>query len=385
MSLPYKLGDSSDEIRYWQEWFKRVYSSYAPPVDGYFGQEDAAAVKEMQRRLGWQADGVFSELLAKAVRYPVPGGPATSPASPKQKALAVVYRGTGGIIGEDYVSRVCQQVSDLVEEVNPSFPATMGGLPVGAAGGFGDPSAEHAVAQGYEEGKRVVIDAIRIDPSRKIIIGGYSLGAIVAAMLREWILKTYPNNYLCSFSFGDPTRPVGGCYFGGTPTKGHGISSWLYGDVKDFRHCWLAAPGDMYTSVPDDKAGEIMQDFFDIVTSIELSDPTTLLSILDTLPEILDDAGIKIPDIIKLLGGDQNEWNEVGQNGIDIIIQSIIGAISGKQQGIGAIIEAIVCALQFVATQPPTAPHIEYEFREVWPGQTYLGLAVQHVRDYASR
>lgn len=382
MSLPYKLGDSGDEIRGWQEWFNRTYRSYAPPVDGYFGQEDSDAVKEMQRRLGWQVDGVFSELLAGAVRYPIPGG---ASAPPKNRALAVVYRGTGGIIGEDYVSRVCQAVSDLVEEVNPDFPATMGGLPVGAAGNINDPSAAHAVATGYENGKRVIIDAIRVDPNRLIIIGGYSLGAIAAAMLREWIIKTYPSNYLCSFSLGDPTRPVGGCYYNGKPTKGHGISSWLYGDVHDYRHCWLAAPGDMYTSVPDDKAGEIMQDFYDIVTSIELSDPTSLLSILDTLPEILEDANVKLPDIIKILAGDQQELNELGQIGLDFVISSIMGAISGKQQGLGAIIEAIVCALKFVAEQPPTAPHIQYEFREAWPGQTYLNLAIQHVRDYASR
>lgn len=382
MPLPYKLGDQGDEIRYWQEWFGKHYRAYAPPVDGSFGQEDSAAVKEMQRRLGMIQDGVFSDAVAERVMY-VP--PYTAPPAQKKKALAVVYRGTGGIIGEDYVSRVCQQVSDLVEEINPDFPAAMGGLPVGAAGGFGDPSAKKSVDTGFENGKRVVEDALRIAPNRKIVIGGYSLGAVAAAKLREWLLQTHPGNYLCSFSFGDPTRPVGGCYYNGKPTKGHGISSWLYGDVKDYRHCWLAAPGDMYTSVPDDKAGEIMQNFYDIVTQIQLSDPTTLLVILDMLPEILSDAGITIPDIVKLLGGDQNEWNEVGTDGIDFIIQSVIGAISGKQRGLGAIIEAIVCALEFVATQPPTAPHIQYEFREVWPGQTYLGLAVQHVRDYCSR
>lgn len=383
MSLPYKLGDSGDVIRRWQEWFNRAYKSYAPPVDGKFGQEDSAAVKEMQRRVGLPQDGVFSEELASRVGYN--NGPATAPLPTRNRALAVVFRGTGGIIGEDYVSRVCQAVSDLVEEINPDFPATMGGLPVGTAGNINDPSAAHAVVTGYENGKRVIIDAIRVDQNRRIIIGGYSLGAIAAAMLREWILKTYPNNYLCSFSLGDPTRPVGGAYYNGKPTAGHGISSWLYGDVHDYRHCWLAAPGDMYTSVPDDKAGEIMQDFFDIVTSIELSNPATLLSILDTLPEILEDANVKLPDIIKILAGDQQELNELGQIGLEFVVSSIMGAISGKQQGLGAIIEAIVCALKFVAEQPPTAPHIQYEFREAWPGQTYLNLAIQHVRDYASR
>lgn len=382
MSLPYKLGDSGDEITRWQEWFNRYAKSYAPPVDGYFGQEDAEAVKNMQRRLGLYPDGVFSADLAATVKFPAPSGP---PPASRKRHLAVVFRGTGGVIGEDYVSRVCQAVSDLVEEVNPEFPATMGGIPVGTAGNIQDPSGRRSVQIGFENGKRLIQDALRQDPQRKIILGGYSLGAWAAALLRQWLLATYPQNYLCSFSFGDPTRPVGGCYYNGKPAKGHGISSWLYGDVKDYRHCWLTAPGDMYSSVPDAKSGEIMQNFFDIVTGIELSDPLSLKVILDEIPEILEDAGVTVPDIIKLLGGDEGEWNKAGNNAFTFIVNSIVGAISGKQQGLGAIIEAIVCALQFVATQPPTAPHIQYEFREVWPGQTYLGLAIQHVRDYASR
>lgn len=382
MSLPYKLGDSGDEITRWQEWFNRYAKSYAPPVDGFFGQEDSEAVKTMQRRLGLYPDGVFSADLAATVKFSAPSGP---PPAPRKRHLAVVFRGTGGVVGEDYVSRVCQAVSDLVEEVNPEFPATMGGIPVGTAGNIQDPSGRRSVQIGFEDGKRLIQDALRQDPQRKIILGGYSLGAWAAALLRQWLLATYPQNYLCSFSFGDPTRPVGGCYYNGKPAKGHGISSWLYGDVKDYRHCWLTAPGDMYSSVPDAKSGEIMQNFFDIVTGIELSDPLSLKVILDEIPEILEDAGVTVPDIIKLLGGDQGEWNKAGNNAFTFIVNSIVGAISGKQQGLGAIIEAIVCALQFVATQPPTAPHIQYEFREVWPGQTYVGLAIQHVRDYASR
>lgn len=382
MSLPYKLGDSGDEITRWQEWFTRYAKSYAPPVDGFFGQEDSEAVKTMQRRLGLYPDGVFSADLAAAVKFSAPGGP---PPAPRKKHLAVVFRGTGGVIGEDYVSRVCQAVSDLVEEANPEFPATMGGIPVGTAGNIQDPSGRRSVQIGFENGKRLIQDALRQDPQRKIILGGYSLGAWAAALLRQWLLATYPQNYLCSFSFGDPTRPVGGCYYNGKPVKGHGISSWLYGDPKDYRHCWLTAPGDMYSSVPDAKSGEIMQNFFDIVTGIELSDPASLTVILDEIPEILEDAGVTVPDLIKLLGGDQGEWNKAGNNAFTFIVNSIVGAISGKQQGLGAIIEAIVCALQFVATQPPTAPHIQYEFREVWPGQTFLGLAIQHVREYSLR
>ena len=67
-----------------------------------------------------------------------------------------------------------------------------------------------------------------------------------------------------------------------------------------------------------------------------------------------------------------------------------ITALAGKGDpskltGPAAAVKAAQIALQFATAQPPTAPHIQYEFREVWPGQTYLGLAIQHVRDWASR
>lgn len=385
MSLPYKLGDSGDEIRRWQEWFNRAYRAYAPPVDGTFGQEDSAAVKEMQRRLGITQDGVFGEETARAARYPRMYEDTSTP--PKRKHLAVVYRGTGGIIGEDYVSRVCQGVSDLVEEINPEFPATMGGIPVGAAGGPNDPSMARCVKIGVDDGKRIIDEAIRQNPNRKIVIGGYSAGAVAAALLIDWTKRTYPNNYLCSFSIGDPTRPVGGAFYGGKPAPGHGISSTLYGDPNDYRHCWLAAPGDMYTSVPDADSGKILQDFYDIISNVELSDPVkTFNTILDEIPQIFSRVGVDVDDLLKMLGSNPNDpFGPILNSGFNIVVSSIIGAISGKQRGIGAVIEAIVVALKFVAEQPPTAPHIQYEFREVWPGMTYLDLAIQHVRDWSTR
>lgn len=260
--------------------------------------------------------------------------------------LAVVFRGTGGEIGKDYVSRVCQGAAEFVEEFNPKWPATMGGLPVGAAGSLGDKSMQHSVDIAVADTKQLIDAKLAIEPNRMVVIGGYSAGAVVAARVREWVLWKYPRNYLCSFSFGDPTRPTSGCYFGGTPTPGRGISSWRYGNVYDWRHCWLANPGDMYTSVPDNHVGDIMDTAYDMVTRFELSDPLgTAQAIAAKVPEIVSEA---LADPL-------------------------------------AAFQAIGIAGGFVATNPPTLPHITYEFAEVWPGQTYLGLAIQHVREYSSR
>lgn len=307
-----------------------------------------------------------------------------------KRHLAIVYRGTGGIIGQDYVSLICQAATDLVIEENPTWPATMGGLPVGAAGSISDPSMNQAVATGLAAGKAMFQKYYAANPLIKTAIIGYSAGAVVAAQLRQWLQQTYPDNYLCSISLGDPTRPAGGQYYPGTsPTVGRGISSFHYGDITDWRHCWLAAPGDMYTSVPDNAVGDIMQTAYDMVTNAEMSDPLgTAQEIISRIPQITRQSGVALPDAFNaLLGG----LPRMGAYGIGIAMQTIQGFLtletnpSQAQPSLAAAAEAAVIALQFVGAQPPTAPHIEYQIREVWPGQTYLGLGIQHLRDWASR
>ncbi|ATN92140.1 lysin B [Mycobacterium phage TipsytheTRex] len=305
--------------------------------------------------------------------------------------LGVVFRGTGGVIGQDYVSRTLQACSDLVEEVNPEFPATMGGLPVGEAGDINDPSMAKAVEIAVEDAKHIIAQ----HPDRKLVIGGYSAGAVAAAHVRQYVQETCPDRYVCSFSFGDPTRPKGGAFFAGKPAPGHGISTWRYGDIKDWRHCWLAAPGDMYASVPDGDTGLIMGDFYDIVTNVELSDPVaTLGAILRKLPDLLVHLRLLqhkespvspgllglITETDKILQGRINPLNPLGG-----LLLSVVGLLDGEPDGLAAGINAALEGIRFVAQQPPTAPHIQYENREVWPGQTYLGLAIQHVRDWSSR
>lgn len=377
MPLPYRIGSTGPEILKWQQWFRRAYRSYAPLADGIYDDDDVAATRELQRRLGLVQTGIFDVATARKAGFPVP------------RHLGIVFRGTGGIIGEDYVSRVLQAVSSLVEEINPNFPATMGGIPVGTAGSPQDPSMANAVNIAFEDAKRIFSERHSRNPQVKVVIGGYSAGAVAAARFREWIQANYPENYLCSFSFGDPTRPAGGCYFGGTPTPGRGISSWRYGDVRDWRHCWLAAPGDMYTAVPDGPVGDIMDTAYDMVTQTQISNPLgTAQAILQQIPVILQEAGISVPGVFGALSGGPTAI-------VGFVLPLLIGAFQGliggaigghaTTPGTAAAAEAALIGLRFIAQQPPTAPHIEYHIREVWPGQTYLGLAIQHVRDWASR
>lgn len=74
MPLPYKLGDHGPEIEYFDAWFNLDYESYAPPNDGYYGDDEYNAVVEMQRRLGLPQTGVFDSQTAHLAGYTPPPG-----------------------------------------------------------------------------------------------------------------------------------------------------------------------------------------------------------------------------------------------------------------------------------------------------------------------
>lgn len=303
--------------------------------------------------------------------------------------LAFVWRGTGGIVGLDYVSLVCKANADLVEEINTPWAATMGGIPVGTAGHLWDPSMWRAVREAFEAFKVEFLRRRAINPRMRAVFGGYSAGAVVAALARQWVLEHYPENYLCSFSLGDPTRPNGGAFYNAPASagEGQGISSWHYGDIDDWRHCWLTNRGDIYGRVPLGKTGEIMQDAFDLVTNVELADPiATARNLVQVIPEIAADSGIPIPAALGALAGGLPALFGAG---VPLLLNAIGGLIPGGNPdtltGTAAAAAAARIALEFALDRPPTRPHITYEYAEVWPGQTYLGLAQQHVRDYATR
>lgn len=319
---------------------------------------------------------------------------APAPAPAKLRHPAWVFRGTGGVIGLDLVSRVCQGAADLVEEINLPWAATMGGLPVGTAGGVSDPSMWRAVQDAFTAFKADFLRRHTINPKLKAIIGGYSGGAVVAALCRQWVLENYPDNYLCSFSFGDPTRPHGGAFYNapGANRDGQGISSWRYGDITDWRHCWLTnvaepARPDMYGRVPMGKVGEIMQGAFDLVTHIELSNPIdTARNFVTVIPEIAADAGIPIPSA---LGALSNGIPGLMSWGLPLL-GGALGGLIGRGNpdtltGTAAAAKAAQIGLTFALDNPPTRPHITYEWAEVWSGKTYLQLGIDHVRDWASR
>ncbi|QBI97271.1 endolysin [Mycobacterium phage Kevin1] len=377
-----RIGSSGPLVAAWQRAMVDRFEAYALAADGgplrvdaYFGYDDAAVQREYERRTGQPQDGVVSEADLRAL------GLLDTPAA-KPRHLAIVFRGTGGAIGQDYVSRVCQGAADLVEERNPEFPASVGGLPPGAPN---SPSMNKAVQIGVAAG------AAEIRSGRSFVLGGYSAGAMVASRLRAMLepgqpLAEYRENYVCGFAFGNPCRPFGHTYYLGAVPGGRGISDFqLPRSCCTWDWCELVHPDDMYANVPLGDAGEIMTAIYQAVVEVELSDPLgTLRAIVASIPRVLAEAGIKLPLFAPpAASAEPAAAAAMLLPALTATLPGLTGADPARPSGPAAAVQAAIIALRFAASG--TAPHINYHAWEVWPGQTYLGLAIQHVRDWASR
>jgi len=356
--------------------------------------------------------------LGMLQRSTVPAAPAP-PSGPRHAAL--VFRGTGGVINEDYVYRVAFDAGN-VEVIYLDFPASMGGLPPGAPG---QPSAHDAIEIGYQSAARW----IRANPRRTFVLGGYSLGEIVIGRILMALfgpngeLAQYATNYVCSYHIGPPSRPLGGAFYGGAAAPGVGISSFrLSADVYRSlgpRACYLCHPDDMYGSIPTPipgGTGDIMETVYDMVTEASMTDFLgTIQAMIPHLLEIVSDAGILPGNMFGngvgapaagggLLGGLLGGGGALIGGGallaggplamvplvLPMLLSAMPGLIAGVTGGANASLtgppaaaQAAIIGMKFLMTG--TAPHIEYHLRQVWPGQTYIGLATQHVRDWAGR
>ncbi|MCV7424322.1 hypothetical protein H7K45_27615 [Mycobacterium yunnanensis] len=328
--------------------------------------------------------GVFDWAIKTQMQLLAPPAP-PKPWEPRIPAFC--FRGTGGIVGLDPVSRVCQRLGGLVEEINTPWAATMGGIPVGASGGIGDPSMWSGIQAGLVAAQNEFLARRAVNPGVKIIIQGYSAGAVLAALFKQWVLENFPENYVASASFGDPTRPVGGGFYGRPAPWGDGIADFAMGDPKDYRHAWLTHEKDMYAQIPGGMVGDIMDDVYAEVSRFAFTDIVQVtIRMVQTVPAVAAKAGISIPGALASLAG-----GPVGVIGfaLPLLLQSMGGLIPTGQPvesltGPAAAAKAATLGLEFLFAG--TGPHIRYEFDEAWPGgPTFVDFAAMHFRDYIGR
>lgn len=329
--------------------------------------------------------GVFDWAIKKQMRI----GKYTPVVVPRGPRIPTyVFRGTGGIIGIDICSRVCQRLGDLVEEINTPWAATMGGIPVGATqGGIGAPSMWSAIQDGLTAAQNDFLARHKTNPKLKVCIIGYSAGAILAQLFRQWILDNFPDAYVASVTFGDPTRPEDGAFFGQPAPWGNGIADFTIGDPRDYRHAWLTHDKDIYAQVPGGVVGDIMDDVYAEVARFAFTDLLAFTGrMITAIPTVAKKAGIPITGALASLAGG---IPGILAFGLPLFLQSLDGLIPGGKPdheltGPAAAARAAVLGLEFLFAG--TGPHIRYEFDPAWPGgPTFVDFAAMHFRDYIGR
>jgi len=333
------------------------------------------AVSEFQRRTSLPVTGIAN--LATRIRL------GTYPPPPPPRHAILCFRGTGGVLGLDYVDRIADAAAGFVERVDvaPELMPSMGAAPVGAASDLhalsGDESVDYMVdwAVSWKLAR----------PGRTLFVAGYSLGAIAATkfyceFLPGGRLAQFRDHFVGAVTLGNPARSYGHTFYLGAIPAGEGISDVRIPEPDrlaiGWRWCDLVAPGDLYSNVvggPD--VLKVCRDAYRIVMGQQLHDPAAMIrEMLPLITKILGDAGIALPSL------------NVGGLGLGPVA-GLFGpppATAGIA-GAAAAFQAAVQGLKFVAAQPPTGPHVTYEWCEAIPGRSYLDLGIQHVIDWARR
>lgn len=165
------------------------------------------------------------------------------------------HGGGGDGISEDFLSRLDR---DRFTPIIVGYPATFGGLD--------EPYASSKVS-----GRMALIEAIRAS-FNKVIIGGYSQGAVIAGDLaREIADGLHPELEVVGCALiADGARPRGGGVPQWPATEGYGIvgERGVWTDV--FPTYWVAAVGDPITALP---AGNPLRSVADLVEWFSLRSP----------------------------------------------------------------------------------------------------------------
>jgi hypothetical protein len=266
-------------------------------------------------------------------------------------------------------------------------------IPVQAPWSFGPIPPGQITAPSYQESVQIAVDWsvewTLTNSGRRIMVGGYSQGGEAASRYRMEFepggrLEHLRGDFLAGYVFGNPSRHLEHTFYGGPLTDGEGIAQFRLPEMG-WEWCELVDTNDMYGGVPARLTGEIMRDVYTLCTEMQLHDMGQFL--VDFVGNCLE--------VVQNLDGDAYDdmLRGVERHGLDLSAATVL---SGERlqpltdrllsvKGIAAAIEAAILGIQFMCWQPPTAPHIEYHIREVLPGQTYVQLGIQHVRDWAAR
>lgn len=362
-----------------------------------YTETTAKAVGELQKRVGIppvvDPDGKPVADFRTRVRL----GSYPPPPPPRHKCLT--FSGTWAAPGTGYPSWVAQACN--VDEIAVQSPWSFGFI-----GGNG-PS--------YRQSVDIAVDnavGILENSTFTFMLGGYSQGGEAASRVYHELLpggrlEHRRDGFVAGYTFGNPCRQKGHTFYGGRDPGGQGISSFTMSGM-DWNWADMAQPGDIYTTRPGGQVGKDMTDVYELAIDLQLNDPLAffqaflqhimaLAGDLGLMPQIQQQANSGalggLGGILGMFGG-MGGLMAGGPVGLlalapGLLIPLLTGLISGQvnenSTGLEAAVQAAVIGLKFIMAQPPTAPHITYEFGEAIPGMTYIDLARQHVNDWAAR
>ena len=222
---------------------------------------------------------------------------------------------------------------------------------------------------------------------RPIVPIGYSQGGEAAS--RYWMefepggrLTDLRRNRVCGVALGNPSRHEQHTYYDGPRTPFEGIAVFRLPRM-DWDWCELVDPGDLYGTCARGLTGEIERDVYTLCTEMEMHSGWR---------EFAQTFVANLLEVVRNLDGDAYDDLEAGVARYNVNLEGATVApvekvmpITDKLlsiQGVAAAIAAAIDGLIFFCTAPPTACHIEYHIREVWPGMTYVGLGIQHIHDW---
>lgn len=270
----------------------------------------------------------------------------------------LTFAGTWAAPGTGYPSDVVHAADpDLVFEVPIQAPWTFGPIPPGAP-----------LSPSYAESVRIAVTNaigwINNYPKQTFALGGYSQGAEAASRVLAEImtgsLQWAKPNLIGGYTFGNPWRMRGHTFPGGTDPGGRGIATTnltaaqIPKDSNGIDTWWdFANPGDLYTTTPTNQAGADISAVYKAAVQL----------------------GISINAALALIAG---------LTGQGSLAQQVLAFVTDPIVGGPALVEAIDRAVAFYSTNPPTLPHITYEFVDALPHQSSVQVATNHLNQIAA-
>lgn len=316
--------NTDGEVTRWQQWFKRFASSYAPPVDGYVGDADVAAIRILQGKLGIVIDGQFGDRTAAAVGYKWKGGSVT-PVVPTRRPIWIYTApgsGAPGNVGPSFqLGERCKRELNINHQWI-GYP--IGGY-LGFMGGPPDLSYLEVIDMLDREFERLLdlnpdvqraMTARRADPRARVDVelwvSGYSQSADGVRRSVKRLFSEGGKYYLIR------DRINGIVNFGDPGTPGTGIArtvdpQWLNDLVTDINYA-----NDFYAVAPD----KIRPAMYGIIIQAEMELPFFVHVLRIAVPVIQKWASMVLPFVAPLLGG----FGPLLQMGL-----GLIGGLNGLQ------------------------------------------------------